>query len=135
MAITWEMRTDLSCTSSAHTVKRSLSYRCRPKARTTRTPVRLSWSMALSLPSAASASAKSFCTQWKNQKASAKMGGTSTREMSVSFTWMRAISASARITMITVRNTSITWEARKRRTVSTSVVQRWIKSPVSAFTW
>ena len=91
--------------------------------------------MALSWPSASSASRNSFCTQWKNQKARQNSGGMSTSDSSVSFTWMRDISHSASTTMITVRKISITWEARKRRTVSTSVVQRWIRSPVWAFTW
>ncbi len=90
--------------------------------------------MALSWPSASSASRNSFCTQWKNQKARPNSGGISISEISVSFTWMALISERASTTMITVRKISVTWEARKRRTVSTSVVQRWIRSPVWAFT-
>ena len=48
---------------------------------------------------------------------------------------MDSISDSASATITTARKISITCVARKRRTVSTSVVQRWIRSPVWALAW
>ena len=113
----------------------STSKRSRPNARTTRTPVRFSWSTALMRPSASSVSRKRRIVSLKNTMPYANSAGTSISEANVIVTFMRSIMISAITSMNTARNISTSWPDRKRRTVSTSEVQRWIRSPVAALTW
>ena len=56
-------------------------------------------------------------------------------EISVSFTWRLIITATETVTVKKALVASTSCMARKRRVVSTSDVQRWMRSPVSALTW
>ena len=121
--------------SSFAALNLSTSNFCRPNARTTRTPVRFSCKTALILPSASSIWVKDLRTQLKNSMAKRNSGGTRIMEYSVICTWMPSMITSATMIISTARKISTTWPDKKRRMVSTSDVQRWIKSPVCALTW
>ena len=112
----------------------STSYFSRPNARTTRTPVRFSCSTALMRPSASSVSRKRFIVSLKNTMPYKNSIGTSISDTSVILTFMFSIITSAITSMNTARNISTNCPDRNRRTVSTSDVQRCIRSPVAAFT-
>ena len=62
------------------------------------------------------------------------MAGTITMLISANFTFLLNSIVSATTIISTEDTTASSWLARKRRTVSTSLVQRCIISPVSAFT-
>ena len=56
--------------------------------------------------------------------------GSVTMEMRAMGTWMRIKITRAVKNMTAVRRMSIIWTLRNRRTVSTSEVHRWTRSPV-----
>ena len=111
----------------------SFSCRSRPNARTTRTPVRFSCATCDSAPSSSSALRKVFCRPlWKSNEYKT-MIGMNTAAAVVSAGLIPHMKKSASTISTTMRNRLVSCSERKRFTVSTSDVQRWIRSPVSFF--
>ena len=96
-------------------------------------PVRFSCMTVESSPSAWSAFKNRACTRRKYTKLAAISKGKKHEESAVILPLMGSMMAKAVTAMHTVRTTCTSCICTKRRTVSTSLVQRCTKSPVCTF--
>ena len=133
--ITWMTRYQRLRYSALGLAKRFRSWSWRAKARTTRMPVRFSWSMAVMRPSASSADWNLDRIFTKKITVKITSGGISTIDSSA----IRESSMNSRGTAMPTRMIappiSTRWLARNIRRVSTSEVHRWTRSPVSVRSW
>ena len=111
--ITWPRRTQRSEKRSFCLLNLSFSKRSRPNARTTRTPVRFSCTMAVSLPSASSAMRKRSPTMTKKIMEYPTTIGIKIKAISASFAFMENIRASETTMRNTTRTSSIIWSLIK----------------------
>jgi hypothetical protein len=110
----------------------SHSKSCRASARTTRIPVRFSWSTVVMAPSASSESRKHSWIRRKKRTANAMITGKSASATIVIRTSSQSITGITVNSSRMARPISTIWAARNTRTVSTSDVHRCTRSPVSA---
>ena len=86
-------------------------------------------------PSASSEARKALMTHLKNRYANTNSTGTISMDSTVSLAFFPSSTLRAVTIITSVFTTDISCTDRKRRTVSTSEVQRCTRSPVSARIW